>query len=358
LEYINRARANPAAEGVLLANPGTDHPEVQSAYDYFGVDLAKMMDEFAAMEPAPPLSFNALLIQAARSHSQDMLDNVFQGHYSWDTSTDSADWSKGPGYRLDQVNYPWSRYGENVFAFAKTPFHGHAGFEVDWGPNPDGMQGPPRGHRENLHNPSFREIGIGVLNGSNTADRDPFDVGPQLVTQDLASRFNLDPFITGVVYEDLNDNDFYDVGEGLGGVTVDVAGSQFHAVTASSGGYSVPVPANRSHTVTFSGARVTPYEQTVTVATDNVKVDYQAVRGEPVVTIGTVAPAPGGGLRIECSVAGGSAASVRLEYLDDLTSTWAEETSAQLDVIEAGVRYGFDVPVGTTGRRFYQVVVQ
>jgi len=603
LEYINRARANPAAEGVLLANAGADYPEVQSAYDYFGVDLAKMMNEFAAINPAPPLSFNELLIDAARLHSQDMLDNTFQGHHSWNTATDAPDLTKDPGYRLDQVNYPWNQYGENVFSSAKSPFHGHAGFEVDWGNTPDGMQGPPRGHRESIHSPDFREVGIGVLNGSNHADGPPSrDVGPQLVTQDFGSQFNLDPFITGVAYYDLNGNDFYDVGEGIGGATVDVAGSQFHAVTVNSGGYSVPVPANMSHTVTLSGPGFADDTQTISVGADNVKVDYQmaydppvisgpsvlgvgqagafsftpvggatgyrwsqailtstdlegaengaahlqvaitpgynvidtsiqasgaasfhlampeqetqtldlnqdfrpgsqaqlmfasqlgwATVGQiaraqvsedggaswsdlwsragtdnvgqsgfetvtvpladfagqvirvrfqytvsggwfpqtdsgvgwnfddiqfddvarleqsvapqemvdtsfafsasaegtyllqaqpqvsgrwlpagpeklvdvsgtapPVVTIGTVAPASGGGLRIECSVANGSASAVRLDFLDDLSSAWAEDTGAQMEVIEAGVRYGFDVPAGTATHRFYQVVV-
>src|SRR5262245_18024423 len=38
LEYINRSRANPTAEGVRLA--ATTDPDVLSAYSYFAVDLA------------------------------------------------------------------------------------------------------------------------------------------------------------------------------------------------------------------------------------------------------------------------------------------------------------------------------
>jgi uncharacterized protein YkwD len=284
LEYINRARANPAAEGVLLAGAGADYPEVQSAYDFFGVDLVKMMNEFAAIDPAPPLSFNELLIEAARLHTQDMLDNVFQGHDSWDPATDAPDTTKDVGYRLDQVNYPANRFGENVYSFAKAPFDGHAGFEVDWGPSPDGMQ-VGRGHRVSIHNPDYREVGIGVLNGSNQADGPPpRDVGPQLVTQDFGSRSGLDPFITGVAYYDLNGNGFYDVGEGIGGATVDVAGSQFHAVTVNSGGYAVPVPPNMSHTVMFSGPGFAEDTQTTVVGTDNVKVDYRMVYQPPTIS--------------------------------------------------------------------------
>ncbi len=116
LEYINRARANPPAEWVLLAN--TTDPEVTSAYDFFGVNLVTMMNEFAAINPAPPLSFNAELIEAARLHSGDMFTNVFQGHYTWNPATGAMDSSKSPGYRMDLVGYNWLSYGENVFSYA------------------------------------------------------------------------------------------------------------------------------------------------------------------------------------------------------------------------------------------------
>lgn len=282
LELINRARANPPAEGVRLAEAGAEFPEVQSSYDYFGVDLNQMVSEFAAILPAAPLSFNERLLEAARLHSQDMFTNAFQGHYSWNPTTDSPDFSKNPGFRLDQVNYPWNRYGENVYSAADYPFYGHAGFEVDWGFGTYGMQGPPRGHRDSIHNPDFREVGIGVVNGSH--ELNGREVGPQLVTQDFGSQFNLDPFVTGVVYYDLNGNQFYDAGEGLEGATVEVASSQFHAVTASSGGYSVPVPPNANHSVTFSAPGFAQETQIVAVGTENVKVDFRRSYNPPVVS--------------------------------------------------------------------------
>ena len=56
------------------------------------------------------------------------------------------------------------------------------------------------------------------------------------------------PFLTGVVYYDFNGNNFYDLGEGTGGVVVTASGSSFFATTANSGGYSVPVPENNNST--------------------------------------------------------------------------------------------------------------
>jgi hypothetical protein len=265
LELINRARANPAAEAQRLRNV-TD-PEILSAYTYFAVDLDLMVSQFATLSPAPPLSMNASLLAAARLHSQDMFTNKFQGH----TGSNGSN----PGGRISAQGFAWQTYGENVFASAQSVLHGHAGFEVDWGYGPGGMQSPP-GHRQSIHNASFREVGVGLMNGVNG------NVGPQLVTQDLATRFNGAPFVTGVVYHDHNRNGSYDVGEGLGGVRVDVSGASFYAITANSGGYSVPVPGNGAYQLSFSAANLVSTQRTVTVSGNaNVKVDYMPPYAPP-----------------------------------------------------------------------------
>jgi len=267
VELINRARANPTQEGQILRDL-TD-PDVVGAYNYFNVNLDQMAADMATLGPTPPLSINALLTVAARNHSLDMLTNNFQGHTGSNGSS--------PGNRLTAAGYSWNTYGENVYASAKSVIHGHAGFEVDWGNGPEGMQSPP-GHRLNTHSSNFREIGVGVILGSNGG------VGPQLVTQDLARRSGLSPFITGVVYYDFNSNGSYDLGEGLGGVDVTVSGSSYYAVTAGSGGYSVPVPASTTPTVTFAAAGLPDHIVNVTVDTSNVKVDFVPAYSPPVIS--------------------------------------------------------------------------
>lgn len=257
LEYLNRARANPPAEGLRLAT--TTDPDVLGAYAYFGVDTNLMQSQFDAITSAPPVAMNAELLAAARLHSGDMFTNQYQGH----TGTDGS----SPGDRITAQGYNWQTYGENVFAYAYSVFYGHAGFEVDWGGTNGGMQDPP-GHRENIHNAAFREVGVGVVDGTNGS------VGPQIVTQDFATHFSATPFITGVVYYDLNGNGFYNVGEGIGGVTVQVPGSTYFAVTANSGGYAVPVTTNGNYTVNFSASGLS-FTRVATVAGQaNVKVDY------------------------------------------------------------------------------------
>ena len=274
LELINRARANPTAEGIRLAT--TTDANVLGAYASFGVNLILMQAQFTLIPPQPPLSMNATLLNAARAHSQNMLDNNYQGH----TGPDGSLSTRLAGYTAGANG--WS-IGENVYAYSKSVWYGHAGFEVDWGGTPlnGGMQSPP-GHRQNIHNPDFREVGIGNVIGTNGGSG---GVGPQLVTQDFGTKGGLLPFVTGVVYRDLNGNGFYDPGEGIGGVTVTISNVNSYAATAASGGFSVPVPGSGNYNVTFSGGSVPANQESVSVVNgQNVKADY--------VVTGSATPTP------------------------------------------------------------------
>jgi len=267
LEYVNRARGNPPAEGVILAT--TTDPNVLAAYAYFGVDTNLMESQFNTITSSPPVAMNAELLAAARVHSGDMFTNQYQGH----TGTDGS----SPGDRITAQGYNWYTYGENVYSYSEYVFYGHAAFEVDWGPGTGGMQTPP-GHRLNIHDSAFREIGVGVVDGTNGS------VGPQLVTQDFATQQSATPLITGVVYYDLSGSGFYNLGEGIGGVTVQVPGSTYFAVTANSGGYAVPITTNGNYLVIFSASGLTN-QVVVTVSNlSNVKVDYVPAYSPPAIS--------------------------------------------------------------------------
>ena len=277
LEFINRARANPTAEG-LRWQVATD-PDVLNAYASFQVNLALMVSQLAVIAPAPPLALNVNLTTSARGHSADMFTNVFQQH----TGTDG----RGPAERATAQGYAWQRIGENIYSYAESVVQGHAGFEVDWGGSlaTGGMQSPP-GHRNNIHDSRFREIGIGIVLGSNTKTVSGVtsSVGPQLVTQDFGVDASNQPLLTGVAYYDFNTNGFYDLGEGIGGVTVTVSKAGFYAVTANSGGYTVPLPDKGTFTVTFSAPGLTATEQTVVVAGGaNVKADFIPAYAAPAI---------------------------------------------------------------------------
>jgi hypothetical protein len=270
LELINRARANPPQEGVWLSQL-TD-PDVLSAIDFFDVNMTLMVNEFAAIAPAQPLAFNGALIAAARLHSALMFTNMVQDH-----QIDSIG-EPGLSQRLINQGYNPAEARENIFSYSENTVFGHAGFQIDWGNDVDGMQAD-RGHRVNIHLPSLREVGVGVYAGVNG------DVGPQLVTQDFARTSANTPFLTGVVYHDLNNSQFYDLGEGLGGVTVEVTGVNFYAVTAGSGGYTIPLPGNGDYTVTFTAANGGSFTTNVTVSGNlNLKVDWRPAYQVPTLT--------------------------------------------------------------------------
>lgn len=310
LERINRARADANAEAQRLLN--TTDTDVLDAVSYFGVDLTRMVEEFAGLEQtAQPLSFNEKLLVSARLHSQDMYTNTFQGHTSSPTPPTPNQSGDIPGARATRQGYDFSYIGENVYANAESLFQAHAAFEIDWGydinDNPaqatgyivgvddqDGMQ-DPAGHRENIHAPDFKEIGIGVINGSNsgpdwTNGNQLRNVGPQLVTQDFGIPQADSAFITGVVFDDDDGDKLYTPGEGAGGVRIEVDGSVYYAVSATSGGYSVPVYADGTYTVTFDAPDYPPVTRTVTVTgMQNVKVDWRRLR----LTVSSITNSPG-----------------------------------------------------------------
>lgn len=279
IELINRARANPSAEGARLAS--TTDPDVLLAINNFGVNLQMMQDEFNGtppnppIPPAPPIAPNAILTSAARTHSAWMLANNTQSH----------DQDGVPFYtRIINAGYSYNAVGENVFAYAKNPWHGHAGFQIDWGSSGTGGMQDGRGHRTTIHNPAFREVGVGVTYGSGAA------VGPTQVTQDFGSRSSGPAFGTGVAYYDLDGNNFYDAGEGISGLTVNVAGASHYCVTAAGGGWVVPVPADAaSRNVTFSGLNISHTSGLSFPGSANAKLDLRLTYSPPSFTTSSTA---------------------------------------------------------------------
>lgn len=267
LELINRARANPAAEGLRLAN--TTDPDVQLGIKLFGVDVAKLKKDFASYRVQPPVAMNTKLLIAARRHSNDMAKNNFQSHTGSDNSTITS--------RINDAGYNSSSISENIYAnLVPSPFFAHAGFAIDWGGGPGGVQ-PGLGHRGNimgLGNASYREIGIGIATRSG-ADADRY--GKLAVTQDYGTLKDSPFFLLGVAYQDDNGNGICDPGEGLPGIRVQPSVGSFFAVTSSSGGYAIPFrDSPGAASVVFSGGGLeAPVTRTFSLVRQNVKVDLR-----------------------------------------------------------------------------------
>jgi hypothetical protein len=248
LELMNRFRANPKAEGDLIAPPGRND---------LGVDWKMFHDEVNALKPAPPLVFNLDLLDAARKHSYYMIQNEL-GHV--ETPGKPGFYGAQPGDRIAASGYKGSGFGENAYKDSQGPWSSHSGFIIDNGPGgPGGMQ-PGRGHRRNMMG-SFKEVGPGAV---------PHGKGRLSVTHDFSSRDGR--FAGGVVFIDLNDNQFYDVGEGLGGVAI--SGSDgTSALTWKAGAYVIPLKGQSPVTMT---ATIDGEKQTKSFpgGGDNVKFDW------------------------------------------------------------------------------------
>ncbi|MFD5892643.1 CAP domain-containing protein [Streptomyces sp. NPDC060366] len=93
-----------------------------------------------------PVSANSQLDTAALRHSQDMAAKDYFDHNSPD--------GKDPGDRITAAGYQWSTYGENIARGQQTAAQVMEGW----------MNSP--GHRANILNCAFKEIGVGVHNES------------------------------------------------------------------------------------------------------------------------------------------------------------------------------------------------
>jgi hypothetical protein len=247
LEYLNRFRANPSAEADLIAPP--DRKDL-------GVDWKMFRDEMKALKPAPPLVFNLDLLDAARKHSYYMTLNGL-GHV--EAPGKPGFYGATPGDRIKLSGYRSGGAGEDAFAESGGPWDSHWGFVVDFGPGPGGMQ-PGRGHRTNMINPNFREVGPGAVPNQKRLS----------VTHDLASRDAR--MAGGVVYIDVPGKRFYDLGEGIGSVTI-VASTGESVVTWKSGAYAMDLRGRGEVTLTamFEGEK---FSKSFPAGGENIKFDW------------------------------------------------------------------------------------
>lgn len=254
LERVQRARANPAAEGRIIVAV----PEAQSAIEYFDVNKNRVVSDFQSYEAVPPLAFDARLMQSARVHSIDMAENEFQEH---EGSAGESPWD-----RLDDAGYEYIAASENIYAYAESVDECNAAFLIDWG-NVD------LGHRAALLDFEDRMVNIGI---SIIAVPDGREVGPYSITQDFGTTDNETRYVVGVAYHDRNRNEQYDAGEGQAGLDVVLDRGNYHAVTSASGGYAIPVAADAGslRIQLQASSRSVVQENEVEVEGENVKVDF------------------------------------------------------------------------------------
>ena len=123
----------------------TSTPEASSTPSGAVAQVVALVNKERAANGCGALTEDPQLEKAAQGHSDDMAARNFFDH----TNPDGAD----PGQRITAAGYKWSTYGENIAQGQQTP----EAVMNSW------MNSP--GHRANILNCSFKDIGVGIHNG-------------------------------------------------------------------------------------------------------------------------------------------------------------------------------------------------
>lgn len=227
LYEVNRARSNPQ-----------------------GYDAEKGLGGVCnGITPARPLALNKRLVTSSRFHTNEMAQYGYFAHTSPVTGDQPNKMVRNAGYPLaaylpDAANNLESLAGQaGGSGVSYDPVAAVKALILDTGVNPPG-------HRYHLlawggsqstidFNRSFREAGAGYASGKGWGSYAggaywAFHTG-------MRDQTNM-AWITGVIYDDLNDNGKCDAGEGLSGVTVELSNWNTQSVqgsytTGAGGGY-------------------------------------------------------------------------------------------------------------------------
>jgi hypothetical protein len=211
LELINRARLDASGEAAIYGLGDLNR----------GLLAGTISDA-----PKQPLAPNSLLNAAAVAHSQWML--------SVDQFSHTGVGGSSPGQRMEAAGYAFSgswTWGENI-AWSGQSFGLDLSAQIDIHHRGLFLSD---GHRKNLLNGSFREIGLGQVGGDFTSGATTWDAS--MLTEKFAAS-GPGFFITGVTYSDRNANGQYSIGEGVSGVIAAIAGGQ-STTTSEAGGYAL-----------------------------------------------------------------------------------------------------------------------
>ncbi|MFJ3908739.1 CAP domain-containing protein [Streptomyces vinaceus] len=128
-----KPKAPPTAQQPTAPTGGASGP---------AAEVVALVNQERAKVGCSALTVNPKLTAAALNHSQDMAAHSNMSH----TGSDGSD----PGERITRSGFSWMTYGENVAYGYSTPEQVMTGW----------MNSP--GHRENILNCAFKEIGVGL----------------------------------------------------------------------------------------------------------------------------------------------------------------------------------------------------
>ncbi|MGB8944509.1 MAG: CAP domain-containing protein, partial [Streptomyces sp.] len=140
-----KPKATPKPARTSTAPKAPQAPQAPAGNSY-SAEVTRLVNAERAKSGCGPVTLNSKLGNAAQGHSDDMAERDFFDH----TNPDGKD----PGDRVTAAGYKWTTYGENIAAGQRSP----SAVMDSW------MNSS--GHRANILNCSFKEIGVGYRQGS------------------------------------------------------------------------------------------------------------------------------------------------------------------------------------------------
>ncbi|WP_225827487.1 CAP domain-containing protein [Streptomyces naphthomycinicus] len=138
-----KAAPTPAPTRTASAAPAAPStPKATATATGVTAEILRLVNDERAKAGCRALTLNPTLTKAAQAHSADMAAHQNMSHTGSDGSS--------PGDRITRAGYTWSSYGENVAYGYSTAQQVMAGW----------MSSP--GHRANILNCGFQEIGVGL----------------------------------------------------------------------------------------------------------------------------------------------------------------------------------------------------
>lgn len=130
-------------------SPGGGTCQIPDNHDELVAEILKLVNEERAKEGIDPVTLEPVLAQVAGDYACTMINDDYFGHYHPVTGD-------GPGERATAAGYHYRAVGENLAAGQRTP----AEVIRDW-------MNSTQGHRENLLNPLWVHMGVGIRTGGD-----------------------------------------------------------------------------------------------------------------------------------------------------------------------------------------------
>lgn len=244
VELINRARLDPNGEAKRQ-----------------GISLNKDLGAGTITGSSKEvLAVNSKLNDAAHDHSKWILDT--------DTFSHTGANGSNPGARMLAAGYSWNSYRENLDLKGST---GSINLNSLISQHHDSLFDSET-HRVNIFEEKVNEIGVGQVEGRFTQGS---TFNTSVLTEKLGNAG--DTFVTGVAFKDANKNNFYNIGEGFGGVKV-VSGTNADTA-ASTGGFAVEVGQSKTTKIEVKQSGKTLAKFQIDTSDGNAKFDVVKVNG-------------------------------------------------------------------------------